>query len=177
MHDVVGVDRHRRRHGLRRDPRRGLAQQLPELALEVPHARFPRVVDHDAPQRVVADRHVGGGEPVALQLASQQVVARDLHLLVLGVAVEADHLEAVQERAGDGLEHVRRGQEQHVGQVEIDLEVVVAERVVLRGVEHLEQRRRRVTPPVGPELVDLVEDDDRVHGARIGERAHDATGP
>ena len=49
---------------------------------------------------------------------------------------------------GDGVEHVGGGDEQHVRQVEVDLEVVVAERVVLRGVEHLEQRRRGVAPPV-----------------------------
>ena len=33
------------------------------------------------------------------------------------------------------------------GQVEVELEVVVAERVVLRRVEHLEQRRGRVARP------------------------------
>ncbi len=64
-------------------------------------------------------------------------------LLVLGVAVELDQLHPVEQRAGDRVEHVRRGQEHHVGQVELDLEVVVAERVVLRRVEHLEQRRPR----------------------------------
>ena len=45
--------------------------------------------------------------------------------------------------------------------------------MVLRGVEHLEQRGRRVTAPVGAELVDLVEDDDGVHRARLAQRAHD----
>ena len=48
------------------------------------------------------------------------------------------------------------------GQVERHVEVVIAERVVLLGIEHLEQRRRRVAAEVGPELVDLVEDEDRV---------------
>ena len=111
-------------------------------------------------------RHVVGGQAVALELTGEQVVARDRDLLVLGVAVEADDLQPVQQRAGDGLEHVRGREEQHVRQVEVDLEVVVAERVVLRRVEHLEQRRRRVAAPVGAQLVDLVEQDDRVHGAR-----------
>ena len=109
---------------------------------------------------------VVAGEAVALELASQQVVARDRDLLVLGVAVEADDLQPVEQRPGDRVEHVGGREEQHVGQVEVDLEVVIAERVVLRGVEHLEQRRRRVAAPVGAELVDLVEHDDRVHRAR-----------
>jgi hypothetical protein len=49
------------------------------------------------------------------------------------------------------------------GQVELHVEVVVAERVVLRRVEHLEQGGRRVAAPVGADLVDLVEEDHRVH--------------
>jgi hypothetical protein len=39
---------------------------------------------------------------------------------------------------------------------------VIAERRVLFGVEHLEQRRRRIAAEVVAELVDLVEDEHRV---------------
>ena len=59
-------------------------------------------------------------------------------------------------------------------QVELDVEVVVAERVVLRRVEHLEQGRARVAAPVGADLVDLVEHDHRVHRPRVAQRAHQA---
>ena len=68
--------------------------------------------------------------------------------------------------------HVGRRDEQHPRQVEVDLEVVVTERVVLRRVEHLEQRRGGVAPVVGADLVDLVEDDDRVHGPGLAQGAH-----
>ena len=54
------------------------------------------------------------------------------------------------------------------------VEVVVAERRVLRRVEHLEQGRGRVAPPVGAELVDLVEQDDRVHRAGVAQGADQA---
>ena len=65
----------------------------------------------------------------------------------------------------------------HVGQVEVELQVVIAERVVLRGVEHLEQRRRRIAAPAtGLQLVDLVDQHDGVHRLRLGQRAHDASG-
>ena len=43
---------------------------------------------------------------------------------------------------------------------------MVAERVVLLGVEHLEQGRRRIAAEVGAELVDLIEQDDRIARAR-----------
>ncbi len=48
--------------------------------------------------------------------------------------------------------------------------------MVLGGVEDLEQRRGGVTPVVGAELVDLVEHDDRVHGAGLAEGADQPTG-
>ena len=102
------------------------------------------------------------------------MVARDRDLLVLGVAVEPDDLHAVEQRAGDRLGHVRGRDEQDLGQVEVDLEVVVAERVVLRRVEHLEQRARRVAAPVGADLVDLVEHHHRVLRAGLLQGAHDA---
>ena len=59
-------------------------------------------------------------------------------------------------------------------EVELDVEVVVAERVVLRGVEDLEQRRARIAAPVGADLVDLVEHDHRVHRPSVAQRAHQA---
>ena len=117
-----------------------------------------------------------GAERGALQLAPEQVVAGDGHLLVLGVAVEADDLHPVEQRPGDGVDHVGGGDEQHLGQVELHLEVVVAEGVVLCRIEHLEQRRGRVAPVVGSQLVDLVEHDDRVHGAGLAEGAHQPAG-
>ena len=43
--------------------------------------------------------------------------------------------------------------------------------MVLRRVEHLEERRRRVAAPVGADLVDLVQQDDRVHRPRVAEGA------
>ncbi len=102
--------------------------------------------------------------------------ARDDDLVVLGVAVEGDDLHAVEQRGRDGVGDVGRREEHHVGQVEFDLEVVVAEGVVLRRVEHLEQGRRRVTAVVAADLVDLVQQHDRVHRTGFADGADDATG-
>ena len=51
---------------------------------------------------------------------------------------------------------------------------MVAEGVVLRRVEHLEQRRRGVAAVVGADLVDLVEQHDRVHRAGLLDGPDDA---
>ena len=81
-----------------------------------------------------------------------------------------------QQRPRDRLEHVRRRDEHHVGEVEGQVEVVVAEGVVLRRVEDLEHRARRVAAEVGAHLVDLVDHEDRVARAGVAQGADDRAG-
>ena len=85
-----------------------------------------------------------GPQAVLVELPRDEVHPRDVELLVLGVAAERDDLHAIEQRRVDRAELVRGRDEEHPRQVDRDLEVVIAERVVLRRVEHLEQRRRRI---------------------------------
>ena len=71
---------------------------------------------------------------------------------------------------------VRRGDEEHVREVQRNLEVVIAERVILRGVQHLEQRGRGVALDADRDLVDLVEHEDRIRRLRRLERLDDPPG-
>ena len=104
-----------------------------------------------------------------------QVLARDLDLFVLGVAGEPDDLHAVHQGRRD-VQRVRRGDEHHVRQIVVDLEIVVVERVVLFGVQHLEQGRRRIAAEIGTHLVDLVQQEQRVRGLRLPHRLDDLAG-
>ncbi len=99
-----------------------------------------------------------------LALSRHEVAPRDVQLVLLRVAREADDLHAIQQRRRDRLQHVRGRDEEHVRQVEGHLQVVIAEGVVLLRVEHLEHRRRRIAleRPAPAELVDLIEHEDRV---------------
>ncbi len=153
------------------DLRRGLPQQRPELALEVPDARLAGVLGHHGAQHLVADLHLVLAQAVAVALAWPEVAARDRDLLLGRVAVEAHDLHAVEQRRGDRLRHVGGGDEHDLREVELHVEVVVAERVVLRRVEHLEQGRARVAAPVGADLVDLVQHDHRVHRPGVAQGA------
>ncbi len=126
--------------------------------------------------RRIGELDLGGVHARPGELAGEQVVAGDGDLLVLCVAVESDQLHPVEQRLGDHLRDVGRRDEEHVRQVELDLEVVVAERVVLRRVQHLEQRRCRVAAVVGAELVDLVEQDHRVHRLGLADGTDDPAG-
>ena len=151
-----------------------LRRILPSSRSRFRDAGLAGVVGDDPANARLGHGHLVVAQAVAADLAGHEVIAGDGDLLVLGVAVEAHDLHAVEQRTGDGLDHVGRRDEQHVGQVEVDFEVVVAEGVVLRGVEHLEQRGARVASPVGADLVDLVEQEDRVHGPGLGDGADDA---
>src|SRR5829696_2580622 len=94
-----------------RDPRRRLAQERPELALEVPHARLAGVLGHDGAQHVVRDLHLVLAQAVAIALARPQVAACDRDLLVGRVPVEAHDLHTVEQRGRDRLRHVGGGDE------------------------------------------------------------------
>ena len=156
----------------RRDPGRRLPKQRAQLPLQLPDARFARVVGDDEAQHRVVHRHFVGPQAIPLDLPRPQMPAGNGHLLVSRVAVEPDHLHAVEQRRRNRIGDVRGRDEQHLREIELDVEIVIAERVVLRRVEHLEQRRRRIAAPVGADLVDLVEHDHRVHRAGVAQRAH-----
>ena len=173
LDELGGVDG-QRRHRTGGDACRRLADETAELALETAHTGLTRVpLDHRTDHVVGHDQLVVAQAGTAA-LTGQQVALGDVDLLVLDVAVEADDVHPVEQRSGDAVGHVGGGEEHDLRQVEVDLEVVVAERVVLRRVEHLQQGRRRIArPPAGGELVDLVEQHDRVHRARLDEGADD----
>ena len=120
-----------------------LRQRSAIRALEVAHARLARVLADDRAQRASRDRELLLRQAVRLELLRDEVALRDLELLVLGVAGELDHLHAVEQRRRDRVERVRGADEQHLREVERQVEVVVAEVAVLLGVEHLEHRARR----------------------------------
>ena len=61
---------------------------------------------------------------------------------------------------------VRGREERDLREVERAVDVVILERAVLLGIEHLEQRRRGIAAHVDAHLVDLVEHEHRVLGAR-----------
>src|ERR1700737_1369343 len=107
-------DLDRRRQHPSRDLGRNLARDLPELALQVPHAGLSGVVGDDAHHRFVGHRHLVVLQPGLLDLSLEQVVLRDRDLLLLCVTVEPDQLHAVQQGRRDRLRHVGGRDEQHL---------------------------------------------------------------
>ncbi len=104
------------------------------------------------------------------------MVFGDRELLVLRVARDLDELHPVEERCRDRREGVCGRDEEHVGEVVRNLEVVVRERAVLLGVEDLEEGARRVSRIGDGKFVDLVEDEDRVLRPCSLHALHDPSG-
>jgi hypothetical protein len=159
-----------------------LAQDRAQALLEAAHPGLACIaVDHAAQCRI-ADPDLAASHAHALELLRPQVVARDGQLLGGDVAAQADGLHAVEQWPGDGVELVRGTHEQHLRQVEADVEVMVKKLAVLLRIEHLEQGRGGVALVGRTDLVDLVEHDQRVldldfldrldelagHGADVG---------
>src|SRR5215510_3374334 len=76
----------------------------------------------------------------------------------------------------DRAELIRGGDEQHARQIDVDLEIVIPERVILGGIEHLKQRRRRIALKADADFVDLIEHEHRIHSAGLLQSLHDASG-
>ena len=173
--EVLRGDGHGFLAGLEQQLLDRLASDLGELALEIAHAGLAGVEADHVLDGGVRDHQFIGLQPVLLDLLRQQVAARDVALLILGVAGDADDLHAVQERRRN-VQAVRRAHEHHFGQIEIHLEVVVVEGAVLLRIEHLEQRRGRIAAEVGRHLVDFVQQEQRVAHAALGEILNDLAG-
>ncbi len=131
--------------------------------------------DH-RPQCLVFELDGVGREPVFRELPGNQVAARDVDLFFFGVPGERDDLHPVEQGRMHGAELVGRGDEEDAREVVVDLEVVVAERVVLGRVEDLEERGSGVALEADAHLVDLVEHEDGVGAAGLLQRLDDPPG-
>ena len=143
------------------------------MLVERPHARFAGVAGDDLFDDLRCEDQLLLLDAVRLALFGQQVVQGDLDLVFEDVARDVDHLHAVAQRRIDIADVVGRGDEEHLREVVLRIEVVVVERGVLFGIEYFEQCARRIAVVRHADLVHLVEDDDRVRRSAPLDRLYD----
>src|SRR5207244_3027562 len=158
--DVVGLALF---HHLARD----FAADVSNLALQVAHARFPRIGADKGCDGLVGKLQVLFREPRLRHLFLDQKLFRDLNLFQLRVTVQPQHFHAVLQRGRNRVDHVRGGDEEHLREVVLHIQVVVDEHEILLGIEDFKQCRRRVTAEIHRHLVDFIQHENRVLGARL----------
>ena len=90
-------------------------------------------------QGLVGESDLPGIQAVAFQLLGHQVILGNVKLFIFRVAVDLNYLHPVQQRAGNGLSGIGRGDKHHLGKVNGRLYIVVPEFDILLSVQHLQQ--------------------------------------
>ena len=110
-----------------------------DFSFQVPDSCLAGVFPDDPLDRRPGNVNSLRVEPVLLDLPGNKKFPRDLHLFFLGVAREFQNLHAVQQRTGNGVQLVGRGDEHDLGQIKLHFQVMVGKREVLLRVKHLQQ--------------------------------------
>src|SRR5579862_4684363 len=134
-----------------------LAADGPNRPLQAAHTSLPRVVTNHIAQRRFGKFDLIGGNSVLFNLPGNEISIRNMQLLFLAVALQFDDLHTIAQRLGNWIEHVRGRNEQHLRQIKGHIEVVIAERRILLGIERFEQCRSRIAAEIAPHFVDFVE--------------------
>ncbi len=96
-----------------------------------------------------------------------------MQLLLFCVTGEFENLHAVAQRRRNRLQGIGCSDKHHPGEVKSQIQVIIAEVIVLFRVQHLEERRRGITTPVGPDLVHLVQHNHGIVGFDAAQHLND----
>src|SRR5262249_55793123 len=113
------------------DAKRRLPEDVGDPALETADARLTRVLAGDEADRLLREVDLAGLQAALLELPGDEVSPGDLDLLVLRIPRELDQVHPVAKRRRDRLQQVGRADEEHLRQIEGEVEVVIPEGRVL----------------------------------------------
>src|SRR5579875_539846 len=98
----------------------------------------------------------------------QQVAYADIYLLLQHIAWKINDIHTVRQRARDLVLHIAGTDKENFGEVEGHFEIVVGKRAVLLGIKHLKQSGRRIAAILRRDLIDLIQQEDRIaHAHRL----------
>ena len=93
-------------------------------------------------------------------------------LLVRRVARHLDQLHTIQKRSRYRLRRIRRTDKQHLREIDRKFHIVIAEFPVLLSVQHLQKSRKGISLMITADLVDLIQQDQRVADPGGSKRRH-----
>src|SRR5260370_12041563 len=101
-------------------------------------------------------------QPMLLDLPRYKVPLSDVQLFHFGIAGHRDCLQPVAERWWDTFPIVGRTDEDHVTEIERNIQIAIHEIVVLPRIKYLKQSAGRITTDICSHLVDFVQHHHRV---------------
>src|SRR5262245_6837364 len=107
-------------------------------------------------------------------LSPNKIAPGDLYFFLFGVARQTQDFHSIEQRLGNRVGGICRGNEENSGKIEWQIKVIVAESFVLLRIKYLEQRRRRVSAKVAAQLVHFIEHEHRVIYSRPANGLYDA---
>ena len=110
------------------------------------------------------------------KLLGDKMLPGDLHLFLIGIAAQLDNLHTVQQRAGNGVGGIGRGDEHDPAQVHGDFQEMISEAAVLLAIQHLQQSGGGIATHIAGQLVDLIQHQQGVHGSAVDQAVNDAAG-
>lgn len=91
------------------------------------------------------------------------MILGDRQLFSIRIAVHIDNFHTIQQRRRNRLDRVGSGNEQTLRQIDRQLDEMIAELLILVGIQHLKQRAGWIAVRVHRQFVHLVEQDDGIH--------------
>ena len=148
---------------------------LADFLFQLTHTAFTGIVLDDVFNGRLAELHVFLLQAVLLHLFRNEVTASDFNLLFGDVTAHFNQLHTVEQRRWDGAQVVGRSDEHDVRQVVVNVNVIVVERVVLFRVEHFQHGRARVAMAIAAQLINLIQNDDRIRCFRFDQALDDTS--
>ena len=100
-------------------------------------------------------------QTVLLKIFWNKIFFCNLKFFLINIAGKLDNLSTVKQRFRNRIKRIRRKNEEHIGNVERQIKVIVAERNVLLRVKNLKKRACRISLRSGTHLVNFVNHKDR----------------
>ena len=158
-------------------PRLPLDEDCAEVVYQRTETRLAGVPVEQTVEGPARDGEGGAVQAVLLAQAGNQDPRRDVPALVRRVGIHVHDLEPVAQGPRHRIQVVGGGDEEDAAQVEGELDEVIPEGLRLLRLQHVQQRVGG-TPVVAAvtQLVELVNDDHRVHHSGLNQGADDQAG-
>ena len=97
-------------------------------------------------------------------LLFDQMPFGNLELFLTGIAWQGNDLHPVEQRPGNGIQGIRRGDEKNLAQVKRDFQIMIVKRHVLLAIQHFKHSGRRIALIIGPHFINFIQQYKRIVG-------------